>query len=243
MSWRHVGAEGGRQDLADRQAGTHREQGVMRHPLGVASAMVTLVLSLVYAVTLALGLMSLPAADQPIGQPWFSIMEVLIILVMPAMMALMTAIHVAASMSARPFTLLALVFMSLAAVLTTGVHFTILLLSISPDAALPVMASTMSFRWPSIAYAIDILAWDWFFALSVLAAASAFRRGRLETAIRVLLLVSGLWSLAGLIGPLSGNMGLRMIGVIGYAGVFPVAAALLARWFAGRPTDEAVRQR
>jgi hypothetical protein len=47
----------------------------------------------------------------------------------------------------------------------------------------------------------------------------------------VLLVVSGVLALAGLSGVIVGDMQLRNIGIIGYAGVFPVAALLLAILF------------
>ena len=88
-----------------------------------------------------------------------------------------------------------------------------------------------SFTWPSVAYALDILAWDLFFPLSVLSAAYVFRGSRLATAIRVLLVVSGVLALGGLSGVVTGEMALRSIGILGYVGVFPVAALLLAILF------------
>ena len=49
--------------------------------------------------------------------------------------------------------------------------------------------------------------------------------------VRVLLLASGALALAGLSGVAAGDMRLRMIGVVGYVGVCPVAALLLAVLF------------
>jgi hypothetical protein len=89
----------------------------------------------------------------------------------------------------------------------------------------------MSFTWPSVPYALDILAWDVFFALAVLFAAPVFSGNRLAASIRALMIASGVLSLAGLSGVVVGDMQLRMIGVVGYAGVFPVVALLLAILF------------
>ena len=47
----------------------------------------------------------------------------------------------------------------------------------------------------------------------------------------MLLIVSGVLALAGLSGLALGDMRLRNLGVLGYVGVFPIAAALLARLF------------
>ena len=85
----------------------------------------------------------------------------------------------------------------------------------------------LSFKWPSVAYTLDILAWDWFFALSMLFATPVFRGGRLEITVRILMIVSGVLSLAGLIGVPLADMHVRNIGIIGYGMVAPVVFLLL----------------
>lgn len=199
--------------------------------LGVVSAAGTVVLSVVYAATLVAGLVSLQSPQEPIGDPLFSVLEVLILLLAPLMVVLMGAVHAWASVEVRIFSRMALVFMSVLAGITCSVHFVIL--TVSREAAFAGRAWTplLSFEWPSVAYALDILAWDVFFALSVLFAAPVFRGGRLAASVRVLLVASGVLALAGLGGVVAGDMRLRMVGVVGYAGVFPVAALLLALLF------------
>ena len=65
----------------------------------------------------------------------------------------------------------------------------------------------------------------------MLFAAPVFRGDRLRTSIRLLMIVSGVLALGGLSGAVVGDMQLRMIGVVGYAGVFPVVAVLLTMLF------------
>lgn len=65
------------------------------HRFGIASAILVIALTVVYRVTLVtlvVGFLSLTSPDQPIGNPMFSIMQMLIILMMPAMVALMVAV-------------------------------------------------------------------------------------------------------------------------------------------------------
>jgi len=96
----------------------------------------------------------------------------------------------------------------------------------------------MSFKWPSVAYALDILGWDVFFALSMLFAAPVFWGSRLAVWIRVLMIVSGVIAFAGLSGVVVGEMQLRNIGIVGYVGVFLVVAALLAvLFYRARPLE------
>ena len=49
----------------------------------------------------------------------------------------------------------------------------------------------LSFKWPSVAYALDILAWDVFFAFSMFFAAPVFGGSRLAASIRALMIASG----------------------------------------------------
>ena len=200
--------------------------------LGVVSALGTVSLSVIYTVVLIAGLLSLQSPQQPIGDPQFAILEILIILTVPLMVALMVAVHAWAPAEAKAFSLMAVIFMSLLAGLTVSVHFVLLTVGrLSAFVGLSWMPLFLSFTWPSVPYALDILAWDVFFALAVLFAAPAFSGNRLAVWIRALMIASGVLSLAGLSGVVVGDMQLRMIGVVGYAGVFPVAALLLAILF------------
>lgn len=84
-----------------------------------------------------------------------------------------------------------------------------------------------SFTWPSIAYALDILPWDVFLIIALIFAAPVFKGGRKENAVRWSMIVSGVLSLAGLIGVPQADMQIRMIGVVGYAGIVPIAFLVL----------------
>src|SRR5215204_1664891 len=200
--------------------------------LGIFSAAATVILLVAYAVTLAVGLASLESAQQPIGDPMFTILEVLIIIMMPVMVALMVVVHAWAPVHAKALSLISLVFMGLLAGVTCSLHFVILTLSRQPGfTGQPWLPLVFSFSWPSIAYALDILGWDVFFALSMLFAAPVFRGSRLAAWIRVLMIASAVLALAGLSGVVAGEMQLRNIGIVGYVGVFLVVAALLVLLF------------
>jgi hypothetical protein len=199
---------------------------------GILSAAATVILLVAYAVTLVVGLLSLESPQEPIGDPMFTILEILIIIMMPAMVALMVAVHAWAPMHAKTLTLTSVVFMGLLAGVTSVVHFCVLSLSRQPEFAgqswLPMV---LSFKWPSVVYALDILAWDIFFPLSMLFAAPVFWGSRLAAWIRVLMIASGVLAFAGLSGVVVGDMQLRNIGIVGYVGVFLVVATLLAVLF------------
>ena len=208
--------------------------------LAIFSAAATVMLLVAYALTLAVGLASLESPQQPIGDPMFTILEVLILVMMPAMVALMVAVHAWAPMQAKTLTLTSLVFMGLLAGVTSVVHFCVLTLSRQPEfVGRPWESLVFPFAWPSVVYALDILAWDVFFPLSVLFAAPVFRGSRLTAWIRVLMITSGVLSLAGLSGVVAGDMQLRNIGIVGYVGVFLVVVALLAILFYRATPQEA----
>jgi hypothetical protein len=211
----------------------------MRHPndlvlprLGVAAGYALPVLCLVYAVVLAIGLYTLPSPDQPIQQPWFSWLEILILGIAPAMVMLMVALHAWAPLERKSVALLGIAFMSMCSAVTCSVHFAILALSHQPiiaDAAWTTVV--FSFKWPSLAYALDILAWDFFFPLAAICAALAVSGSALATAVRVLLFSSATLALAGLVGVPLEDMNIRNIGIVGYVVLFPIAALLLAILF------------
>jgi hypothetical protein len=207
---------------------------------GILSAAATVILLVAYAVTLVVGLLSLESPREPIGDPMFTLLEILIIVMMPAMVALMVTVHAWAPMHAKTLTLTSVVFMGLLAGVTSVVHFCVLSLSRQPAFAgqswLPMV---VSFKWPSVVYALDILAWDIFFPLSMLFAAPVFWGSRLAAWIRVLMIASGVLAFAGLSGVVVGDMQLRNIGIVGYVGVFLVVATLLAVLFYRATPQEA----
>lgn len=210
--------------------------------LGIYSASLVVTLLIAYAITLGVGFYSLDSAHQPIADPMFTILEVIIIVLLPAMLTLMIAVHAWGPPRTKVMTLCAIVFMALVAAVTCSVHFVILTASRHPmfvDSTWATWAPLMfSFEWPSVAYALDILAWDIFFALSMLFAAPALTGSRLAITIRVLMIISGILALAGLSGVVTGDMRLRNIGIIGYVPVFLVIAGMLAILFARTKTHD-----
>jgi hypothetical protein len=185
-------------------------------------------LGVVYIVVTVLGFLSLKSPQDQIGDPFFSMMELLTVLIAPLLVVSMVAVHAYAPPEAGVYSLVALVLMILLAGITSSVHFVVLTVGRQIEATgLTWVPLFFSFKWPSVVYTLDILAWDWFFALSLLFAAPVFKVGRLEKTLRILMIVSGVLSLAGLIGVPLADMQVRNIGIIGYAVVAPVVFLLL----------------
>jgi hypothetical protein len=200
----------------------------MTQRVGVAAAGAVAVLCLCYAIVLALGLFTLPSPEQQIQEPWFTLMELLIILIAPAMVVFMLALYAWVSEQERAFAMGAVAFMSMCAALTSAVHFAVLTLSRQPAfSAHPWASEVFSFRWPSLAYALDILAWDLFFPIAALFAARSLRGVGLASAVRRLMYLSAALSFVGLAGVPLASMQVRNTGIVGYAVLFPIAAALM----------------
>jgi len=192
--------------------------------LGTISCRAVFILGLAYAATTSLGFLSLKSPQEPIGNPYFTIMEVLILLIAPFMAISMVCVHYYAAPANKANSLMALLFMVLATGLTSSVHFVILTIGIQREFG-ESASSSISFTWPSVVYALDILAWDWFFSLSMLFAAPVFKKRLL----RVLLILCGLLSLVGLMGIPLNNMQIRNIGIIGYGVLGPIVFILMEK--------------
>ena len=187
------------------------------------------VLSLGYALVLAAGLLTLPSPEHPIQDPWFTAMEGLILLIAPAMLVFLVALHRWVPRQGRSSALLGVVFMALCCVVTCSVHFAILFLAREPAiAAQPWAPQVFSFRWPSVVYALDILAWDFFFPLSALFVARSVQGTSLGGRVQALLMASAVLAFLGLLGVPLANMNVRNVGIVGYAVLFPIAASLAA---------------
>lgn len=190
------------------------------------SARAVIALHLAYAAATIAGFVTLANADDPMSDPWFAAMEWLIILLGPSVLVFLSALGRTEGVE-RAWSLAALAMAGAAFALSAALHA--VLLTIGRDHALVATGGLLSFRWPSAAYAIDILAWDGFFAGALLCCAMALRTTPgMGKAHRAFALAGGV-ALAGLAGPISGAMVLRNIGIAGYAVIFPVAVWLVLR--------------
>lgn len=200
--------------------------------IGRISSIGVFYLLLAYVIVTLLGFLSLKSPSDPIGDPYFTLMEILIIIIAPLMLIVMVAVNVYAPDEVKVFSRIALIFMVIMTTITSSVHFLILVFSRQNLAVeLNGMSLLFSFKWPSVVYVLDILAWDWFFALSFLFGSQVFRNGKLEKTIGVLMIISGVLSLFGLMGVVLNNMQIRNIGIVGYALVSPAVFFMLNKMF------------
>lgn len=198
--------------------------------IGQTTCWMVFVLGAFYAVITTIGLLTLESPQHSIGNPYFTIMEILSILIALLMAISLVSVHYYASPVDKVYSLTALILMFITTGITSSVHFLILSLSYTTEAVQePHFSFFFSFRWPSVVYALDILAWDFFFGLSVLFLVPVFKKTRLEKNLKTVLISSGILSLIGLIGVPLQNMQIRNLGIIGYAVAGPIAFLLMGK--------------
>lgn len=168
--------------------------------IGQVAAWIGFVVMQGYSVASGLGFLTLESPLDPIGAPFLPIMTLLLILTVSLMVVVMIVVHAYAAPEHKIYSMMALVFMILLAAITSSVNFAVLVVSSQSDFSgaswLPLF---LPYKWPAVAYALDIFAWDWFYALSMLCAALVFRGGLLERMVSIAMLFSGGLSLLGLI--------------------------------------------
>lgn len=195
--------------------------------IGKYSSLTVFFLLLVYIVVTLLGFLSLESPSDPIGDPYFILMELLILIIAPLILIVMVIINDYADNETKIYGKIAVVFMLIMTAITSCVHFTILCLSRKIEFSdITFIQLFFSFKWPSVVYVLDILAWDFFFAISFLFGSQVFNDGKLEKVVKILMIISGVLSLIGIFGVPLNNMQIRNIGIVGYA-IFTIPTFLL----------------
>lgn len=200
--------------------------------IGRVATWVGFLLMQVYSVVSGFGFLSLKSPQDSIGGMFLSMMALLIVLMAPLMVVIMVVVHAYAAPEHKVYGVMALAFMILLAGITSSVNFAVLLVSNHAEVAeAPWLSLFLPYQWPAVAYAMDIYAWDWFYALSMLCAARIFRGARLEQMVRLSMLLSGGLSLLGLIVlPFAAALAIG-ISIIGWGVVGSVVFLLLALVF------------
>lgn len=190
--------------------------------------MILLILGAAYLVTGAIGAVSGGAFWPPRQiDPYLAILESLIIVMSPCTVVMMAAVHIYASPPVKIYSLAALAFMTLLAGMTSTVQFvrlTVLRRVETRGRGTPLLH-------PDLLLYSDLLAWDLFFGLSMLFAASVFQGGKLEKKIRIAMIVSGSLCLAGFLGPALGDLRLQAFGITGYTVAFFFVCLFLFKLF------------
>jgi hypothetical protein len=202
---------------------------------GLRSAWANFVLFIVYDLIVITGIV---VGQGVLIEPFLAIAEVITIVGAALLILLMVAIHECAPQRAKVFSLTALGWIILLAGSTAIVHFVNLTLwrQVSIQQKIDYVRF-LGWEWPSMMFAIELVAWHLFFGLSMFFAAFAFRGEGSEKAVRIALIATGLLCIIGLIGPAVGDLIWRLIGVFGYGIGFPIVCAMIARVFKNAPSN------
>jgi hypothetical protein len=199
--------------------------------IGMWSARVLAAFGVAYAVTMVVGFAAMGNLSKPLEDPYLAIMEVLILVMAPILVLLAVVIHACAPEGTKTYSITALGWMLLLAGFTMTVHLVQLTVvrRIDPS-AIHGFQYLFNWHWPSVLYGVDIVAWDIFFGLALLFAAPVFHAAG-HVVVRNGLLIAGVMSVVGVIGPAVNHIALRQIGIIGYAIVWPIVCVPLSKAF------------
>ena len=198
--------------------------------LGIVAAWTTFAVSEIYAVVSGLAYASRGAAVE--SGPFLSVMALLVFVMGPFLVLSMVAVHAYASPGHKPYSLAALAFMALCVAVTSCINFSLLVVNSQPGLFTESWRSLfVPCKWPAPAFILDNFVWDWFSGIAMLLAAAVFGGDRLRTALRLVMMASGVLCLAGLawlaVSPAQGIL----IGILGWGAAGPIAFLLLAKVF------------
>lgn len=205
--------------------------------IGKFSAITVVLLSAAYIATGSIWFISHIEVVKTSGlqptEPYLAILESLMLLLSPAIIALFAALYASAPAEKKTYSLAAFGFALVMVCLTAFVHFVQMFVVRQTTSA--VVRELFSFysadgRMLPL-FAADMLAWDFFFGLALLFTAPVFKGDRLQNAIRIALLVSGVLCLIGVAFPVTGNSKLQLPAILGYAFGFPFVCLLLVILF------------
>jgi hypothetical protein len=196
------------------------------------------------AAYLACGAVGIFARGAPLGQallpaePFLSICRALMLLLIGDLIILFASVHAFASANRKTWSLIALAFAVVFATISSVNNILLLTLARGIDAN-PLLATLLSFRWPSAVLALELFAWGPVLGLALLFAAPVFASGKLQRTIRAALVIGGSLCLGNAFCFVVGDVRFSILGIIGYDFVLPVICILLTILFRGAESTAA----
>ncbi len=185
----------GKSGFANQVTDTYRRQVALNRwtqtdrRIGIYSAVAVVAIILAYITTGLIGVVAWPANSSTLRQvdPYLAILEYLIILAAVVLVVMMSAVYTYAPPDRKTYALVALAFIVVFATLTCSLHFAALTVGRQLDPSLaPQLLRQLSFEtvWPNVGLAVELLAWDFFFGLSMVFASRVFSGSRLQNYVR-----------------------------------------------------------
>lgn len=197
--------------------------------LGISSALTIAVIGALYLVVIVSWLLIEASPNDPIGDPYLAVMEILTIASAFAVAGFAVSVVCYVDIGNRLPAGGALVSAILAAGLTTTVHF----VQLTAVRQLWRSGDMADYRlvWPSLIFAVEYFAWDILIGLFMVFTGWALSRAEANSGGHRVFISGGVLCLLGVAGPLSGQMLFQNVSVLGYAVFLPIAAFLASRMF------------
>lgn len=198
--------------------------------LSLISFWITFALTQIYGIVSGIALSSSGAPVE--SGNYLSIMAVLVVLMGPFLILSMIMLHKYAIQKYKPFSMAALIFMSMCVAITSCNNFLLLFVNSNQHLFDSFIKSLfLPCKWPVFIFVLDNFTWDWFFGISMILIAPVLKGNKLLNIARYLVILSGILCLTGLILTFfTPQIGIYT-GIIGWGAVGPIAFLLLAKAF------------
>lgn len=198
--------------------------------LSLISFWITFALTQIYGIVSGIALSS---SGTPVESGIFlSIMALLVVLMGPFLIFSMIMLHKYSIQKYKPFSMAALIFMTMCVTITTCNNFLLLFVNSNQDLFDSFIKSLfLPCKWPVFIFVLDNFTWDWFFGISMILIAPVLKGNRLMNITRYVVLLSGILCLLGLLLTFFAPQIGIYTGIIGWGAVGPIAFLLMAKAF------------
>lgn len=184
------------------------------------------ILGIIYIVLIAIGIMTQSKENGYIKDDIRILMEILTMFSAVLLLLFTISINQLVEDERKVFSLFSVLMMLGLVILTFSCHFINITVGKELNDSNKSFSYLVSLTWPSVIFAIDILAWDVFFGFSFIALGISIIKSKIWGILPIIMIVSGILSLVGLIAIPLKNMNIRYIGVFGYT-VMPLIESII----------------
>jgi hypothetical protein len=190
----------------------------------IAYSLITL--GIIYVLLITIGIMTQSKETGYIQDDIRILMEISTMISAILLLLFAISIDQLVEESKKLFSTFSVLMMLGLVILTLFCHFISITIGESLIENNEIFGYLVSLTWPSVIFAVDILAWDILFGLSFIALGISIINSFPKKIIPITMIVAGILSLVGLIALPLNNMNLRYIGVFGYT-VMPLITSIL----------------
>jgi len=182
-------------------------------------------LGIIYVLLITIGIMTQSKETGYIRDDIRILMEIFTMISAVLLLLFAISIDQVVEQDKRLFSIFSVLMMLGLVILTFFCHFINITIGKNLIKNNEILGYLFSLTWPSLIFAVDILAWDIFFGLSFIALGISIMDIFAKKIIAITMIIAGILSLVGLISLPLNNMNLRYIGVFGYT-VMPLITSI-----------------